>query len=95
MIYQFPMMTTEHEFVDLDFVASYSDAMIEKTGDQDWGVVYEYEDDDDRSLDDACPPPRAVLLRQDGQWVRRLVRASLVNGKWFMDFVDEDEEKPI
>lgn len=91
MIYQLPMMTMEHEFVDLVFVARYVDSMIAQTGDQDWGVVYEYGDDD---LDDGeCPPPRAVLLRQDGQWVRRSVRASLVDGEWVMEFVDDGEGK--
>lgn len=88
MIYQFPAMADEHEFVDLDFVTRYSDSMIAKTGNQDWGVVYEYQDDD---LDDgACPPPRAVLLRLDGQWLRRSVRATRVDGQWRMDFVEDD-----
>jgi len=87
MIYQLPMMTMEHEFADLVFVARYVDSMIAQTGDQDWGVVYEYNDDD---LDDgAFPPPRVVLLRQDGQWLRRSVRSRSVNGQWVMEFVDD------
>lgn len=87
MIYQLPMMTMEHEFADLAFVARYVDSMIAQTGNQDWGVVYEYNDDD---LDDgAFPPPRVVLLRQDGQWLRRSVRSRSVNGQWVMEFVDD------
>jgi hypothetical protein len=79
----------EHEFADLVFVARYVDSMIAQTGNQDWGVVYEYGDDD---LDDgACPPPRAVLLRQGGQWLRRAVSASLVNDEWVMEFQDGSE----
>lgn len=92
MIYLFPIMTADHEFNDLDFVGRYSDSMIAKTGDLDWGVVYEYDDDYFDSDPDPSIPPRAVLLRKEGIWVRNLVRSSFVEGKWMMDFIGDDQE---
>ena len=103
MIYRFPNMAFENDFNNLAFVACYSDKMIAHTGDRDWGVVYEFPDDglghqSDAELDDfddtihPPKPPCAVLLRLNGQWARRSVKAAnLVGEKWVVDFVEQTD----
>jgi len=74
MIYRLPALTSEHEFVNLDFLARYVDDLVKKTGNPDFGVVYEWKDTDDQDefidLVEGAPPD-AVLLRIAGSWVRR------------------------
>jgi hypothetical protein len=74
MIYRLPALTDEHEFVDLVFLARYVDDLVSQTGNQDFAVVYEWNDTDDQGqfidLVEGAPPD-AVLLRIAGAWVRR------------------------
>lgn len=67
--YSLPAMSFHNEFVDLEFVAGYVDSLVKSTGDQDYAVVYEWDEDGP----DSGRPPVAVLLRIDGAWERRAV----------------------
>lgn len=78
-IYTLPAMAMENEFSDLVFVASYVDQLIASTGDIDYGVVFEW-DDDGPGLGG---PPRAFLTRQKGGWKRSVVlRTGPENDSW-------------
>jgi hypothetical protein len=66
--YSIPAMTMENEFANLVFLGQYVDGLVERTGDLDYSIVYEW--------DDCGPggwPPVAVLVRLDGKWSRREV----------------------
>lgn len=91
MIYRLPALTHEHEFLDLVFVAKYVDQLLQQTGNPDYGVVYEWQDEDDQGefidLVEGAPPD-AVLLRISGAWVRRGVIATpRGNGEFDLTFV--------
>lgn len=66
--YSIPAMTMENEFTNLSWVGKYVDGLIEKTGDLDYAIVYEWDEDGPGKW-----PPVAVLARLDGRWWRRPV----------------------
>ena len=69
--YSIPAMTMSNEFADLVFVGRYVDGLIERTGDLDYAIVYEW--------DEGGPgehPPVAVLARLNGKWWRREILVS-------------------
>lgn len=66
--YSIPAMTMENEFVDLVFVGRYVDDLVKRTGDLDYAIVYEWDEDGPGGW-----PPVAVLARLDGRWWRRPV----------------------
>lgn len=64
--YSIPAMTMENQFASLTLLARYVDDLVKRTGDADYATVYEW------GLDGPGDwPPIAVLVRVDGQWVRR------------------------
>ena len=65
--YSLPAMSCQSEFFDLEFVAGYVDRLVKSTGDMDYAVVYEWDEDGP----DSGRPPLAVLLRIAGAWERR------------------------
>lgn len=69
MIYSIPAMTMHNEFINLDYVAKYVDQLVKSTGDMDYAVVYEWDEDGP----DSGRPPVCVLLRIAGAWERRAV----------------------
>lgn len=66
--YSIPAMSMENEFANLTWLAKYVDGLVEKTGDLDYSIVYEWDDDGPNGW-----PPTAVLVRLDGRWWRRPV----------------------
>jgi hypothetical protein len=76
--YSIPAMSLENEFFDLRFVGSYIDGLVKSTNDQDYSVVYEWDEDGPGS----GRPPVAVLRRVGSAWDRRAV---LVTGKTMQD----------
>lgn len=78
-IYTVPAMAMTNEFADLAFVASYVDRLMASTGDIDYGVVFEWDDDG------PVPgrPPIAFLTRRKGGWKRSFVlRTRPGNDNW-------------
>jgi len=72
--YSLPAMSMANEFADLKFLAGYVDRLVASTGDRDYAVVYEWDEDGSES----GRPPVAVLLRSGKQWHRRRVLATSV-----------------
>ena len=70
-VYTIPALSFANEFVDLARLGQYVDRLVASTGDPDYAVVHEWEDDDQDRW-----PPVAVLVRRDGRWFRRLVLLS-------------------
>lgn len=68
-VYSVPAMSWANEFVDLEFLAGYIDGLIRTTGDADYGMVCEWDEDGPES----GRPPVGVLLRLNGAWERRHV----------------------
>lgn len=68
-VYTVPAITLENEFTDLVFVGRYVDSLMASTGDPDYGVVVEW--------DDNGPAPGSVpvafLTRRPGGWKRSVV----------------------
>lgn len=69
--YSIPAMSMENEFSDLGFVSRYVDDLVERTGDLDYSIVYEWGEGGPGGW-----PPVAVLARLDGRWWRRAVLVS-------------------
>lgn len=67
-IYSIRALSMENEFANLVYVGKYVDSLIERTGDLDYSVVWEW---DERGPGDW--PPVAVLARLNGKWWRRPV----------------------
>jgi hypothetical protein len=67
--YSIPAMSLNNEFSDLNFVAKYVDQLVSTTGDSDYGVVFEWDDNG------PVPggPPVAFLTRRKGGWKRSVV----------------------
>lgn len=74
--YSIPALTFENEFANLTWLGQYVDKLVTSTGDQDYAVVYEWDDEGPGDW-----PPVAVLLRVDGQWHRRLVLVTVERAK--------------
>lgn len=66
--YSIPAMSMENEFVSLGVLAGIVDDLVQRTGDNDYAVVYEWEDfpGDGR--------PVAVYARVGGRWWCRVLR---------------------
>lgn len=75
-IYSIPAMSSENEFTDLTWLGKYVDNLVKNSGDQDYAVVYEWGPHGPGDW-----PPLAVLLRIEGEWVRRDVQVSIMRGK--------------
>lgn len=69
--YSIPAMTMENDFSDLVFVGRYIDGLLERTGDLDYAIVYEWDENGPGDW-----PPVAVLARLNGKWWRREVLVS-------------------
>jgi hypothetical protein len=59
----------ENEFVDLVWVGRYVDDLVKSTGDLDYCIVYEWDDDGPGEGELV-----AVLARLGGRWFRRPIR---------------------
>lgn len=66
--YSIRAMTMENEFVDLVWLGRYVDSLLEQTGDLDYAIVYEWDEDSPGDW-----PPVAILARLNGKWWRREV----------------------
>jgi hypothetical protein len=66
--YSIPALTMENEFVNLTWLSRYVDDLVKRTGDNDYAIVYEWDEDGPGDW-----PPVAVLARLDGRWWRRPV----------------------
>lgn len=75
-VYTIPALAFEHEWANLVFVGSYVDGLIERTGDLDYAIVYEWDDNGPGDW-----PPVAVLARLDGKWWRREVLVTVSRTK--------------
>lgn len=71
--YSIPALSAENEFLDLAFVGRYVDNLVESSGDLDYAIVYEWDDNGPGDW-----PPVAVLARINGGWHRRQVLVSVV-----------------
>lgn len=98
MIYSLPALSNDNEFTDLAFVGRYVDGLFADTGNRDYLVVYEWDDesqvidddDDAESVDVTDNPPDAVLLRIDGKWERQRVKSTLrPDGDYDLSFEPE------
>ena len=74
--YSIPAMSADNEFLDLDFVGRYVDNLVKSSGDLDYAVVYEWDDNGPGDW-----PPVAVLARIDGRWFRRQVLVTVARTK--------------
>lgn len=74
--YSIPAMTMENEFVDLVWVGRYVDDLVKRTGDLDYAIVYEWDEDGPGDW-----PPVAVLARLDGRWWRRPVLVTVARDR--------------
>ena len=66
--YSIPAMSHENEFADLVWVGKYVDRLIQSSGDLDYAIVYEWDDNGPGDW-----PPVAVLARLGDRWWRRPV----------------------
>lgn len=87
--YSIPAMTMENEFLDLVWVGRYVDDLVKRTGDLDYAIVYEWDEEGPGRW-----PPVAVLARLDGRWWRRPVLVTVARDrhgvcKFDLDVVEE------
>lgn len=66
--YSIPALTMKNEFSDLVWVGRYVDDLVQRTGDLDYSIVYEWDHNGPGAW-----PPVAALVRLDGKWWRREV----------------------
>jgi hypothetical protein len=71
--YSIPALSADNEFLDLAFVGRYADSLVASSGDLDYAIVYEWDDNGPGDW-----PPVAVLARINGGWHRRQVLVSVV-----------------
>lgn len=76
MSYTIPAMNAESEFKNLEFLGKYADQLVTTTGDEDYGIAYDWGPHGPGPF-----PPLAVLYRVDGAWVRRDVLVTVVRKK--------------
>jgi len=74
--YSIPAMTMENEFSDLAWVGRYVDGLVKRTGDLDYAIVYEWDENGPGNW-----PPVAVLARLDGRWWRRSVLVTVMRDR--------------
>jgi hypothetical protein len=74
--YTIPAMSADNEFFDLVFVGRYVDSLVASTGDLDYCIVYEWDEDGPAKW-----PPVAVLARLNGKWWRREVLVTVARKK--------------
>lgn len=74
--FSIPALTMANEFLDLVFVGRYVDDLVERTGDLDYAIVYEWDDNGPGEW-----PPVAVLARLNGKWWRREVLVTVTRTK--------------
>lgn len=74
--YSIPAMTMTNEFSNLEWVGRYVDDLVKRTGDNDYAIVYEWDDNGPGGW-----PPVAVLARLDGRWWRREILVTVKRKK--------------
>jgi len=74
--YSIPAMTMENEFSDLAWVGRYVDGLVKRTGNLDYAIVYEWDENGPGDW-----PPVAVLARLDGRWWRRPVLVTVTRDR--------------